>query len=693
MNTEEKSFNFDKIQTERDRFIRQIDKEHDKTEFVKKYSDSLFHLGLSMYSRNYSFESSLYGAFAMSELDDNISLHPEQIKALSVFDENEGTIFSAPTSFGKTFVVFEYIAKEKPRNVVMIVPTLALIDEYKTKIIKKYKDVFYDYNLYLSINEEKEYDFTEKNIFVITHDRVVHEDVVNLFERIDLLVIDEVYKLQKDVHNDRVLILNMAYYHMVKKCNKYILLAPFISGVDNIEKLDKSPMFHSTDFSPVVNEVITYDIASESDRSIYIEKVLKQIPQNENTLIYFPTVKGLNDFIYNSIQNVPVDFDENQMLTNFIEWARTEIHEDWVVTKAISNGYLVHHGQLPLGIRLLQLDLFNDDEKKYNRLLCTSTLLEGVNTTAKHVVITKPCRGYNMGDFDAFDFYNLVGRTGRLYEHYLGLAHYIKSPLNPRYYKDEALKRIEFELTDDDNIDIDINCDNYEKHPNFIAFLERLGIGYDQYKKNIGPRCRFSTVTYLLDNYEIKKSELLTEIHELSQNDNKSKLSLIRILYEIINGKKYSFKLDTFIINRLTYLNRPSIRDVVTGTLEYYPNVDINQLISKTIRFKSSYIEYDFLNRVELILYFMLCQNVDQYYIDTVNAKLIKNIEVIYFLSSPAKKLLKDLGVYEKDIDRIINAIGDEFSNVAELISLLRKLNYESLNISVVSKYVIRNLL
>lgn len=58
-------------------------------------------------------------------------------------------------------------------------------------------------------------------------------------------------------------------------------------------------------------------------------------------------------------------------------------------------------------------------------MLCTSTLLEGVNTSAENIIITKPARRFGE-NFDAFDFYNLVGRTGRLFQHCLGTAYYIK---------------------------------------------------------------------------------------------------------------------------------------------------------------------------------------------------------------------------------------------------------------------------
>ena len=97
---------------------------------------------------------------------------------MQLIEKNRGLIFSAPTSFGKTFVVFEYICRARPQNVVMVVPTLALIDEYKQKIIKQYRNKFDDYNIYLSIDPEKQYDFSQRNIFIVTHDRVIDENTV-----------------------------------------------------------------------------------------------------------------------------------------------------------------------------------------------------------------------------------------------------------------------------------------------------------------------------------------------------------------------------------------------------------------------------------------------------------------------------------------------------------------------------------
>ena len=391
--------------------------------------------------------------------------------------------------------------------------------------------------MYLSIDEDKEYNLDEYNLFLVTHDRVINESIHEIIKSIDFLVIDEVYKLQKDDKDDRVLILNWAYYNLVSISKKYVLLAPFIKGVNNLDKLDDEPHFYGTNYSPVVNEVIENPVIDDNDRSSKAKSILKEL--EGNTLVYFPTVAELNKYIDEMEDGEDKVSDANPILSEFVTWAKNEIHDKWSVLKAMENGYLVHHGQLPLGIRMLELDLFNDaNENFYYRMLCTATLLEGVNTTAKNIIITKPARGSG----NAFDFYNLVGRTGRLFQHYLGKAYYIKGPEDRNYAKGEALKSIEFELTTE-SIDIDINNGNYTKHENFIEFVNTLHIDYDTYKAEIGSKCRFLTVLKLYSKYCKNKQGLFAELDKQDRNDSVSKLEMIRELYKIVNEKQYKMKL------------------------------------------------------------------------------------------------------------------------------------------------------
>ena len=678
-----------KIQSYRDSFIRGLDKAPNKTNFVTQQADSLFALGLTMYSGSYSLDSVFYNAFATSELDEHISLHPDQRKILKLIKENQGVIFSAPTSFGKTFVIFEYICREQPQNVVLVVPTLALMDEYRQKIISKYREKFRDYHVHLFIDPETKYNFDEKNLFILTHERLIDESVVNLFSSIDFLVIDEVYKLQKNESDDRVLILNIAYHNIVQKSQKYVLLAPFISGVENTDKLIRQPVFYSSNFSPVVNDVLTKRIVNEKDRNDAVMDILKSLTENESTLIYFPTVVGLDNFITKKLSNTGKVEIVDSAVKKFITWAKAEVHPEWSVIQAIEHGYLVHHGQLPLGMRMWQLSLFNQSDSSFKYLLCTSTLLEGVNTTAKNIIISKPQRSHQK-NFDAFDFYNLVGRTGRLYQHYLGMAYYIQGPEDPDYIKENALKSIEFELTTD-SVDMGINFEENFQNQDFKKVLARLNIDQKSYKANIANKLRFSTVQGILTEYDEKKKEFLELLYSYVADEKKGKLYLVKFLFQLFEEIDHSTPLKAYILNQLISLRRSSIKSVVEKTKGYYKKESLNSLINRTIKLKS-YLEFDFYKKTQLIKFIMQCDHVEQKLVQVIDNQLLKNIEILYYMNEPNKRMIKDMGFYDRDIDKIINVIGNDFNNVGDLVSKIRQHQQKLKGVSFISQFIIQQL-
>ena len=678
------------IQKIRDEYIRILDNSDNSTMKAKEMAEDLFALDLTVYSKNNSFDSILYNALSISKLDENVSLHPEQLKILEEIEKNVALIVSAPTSFGKTFCIFEYIIRYKPNNIVLIVPTLALVDEYRKKIIKRYRDKFQEYKIYSNIDEEKQYDFTKKNIFILTHDRVVQEMSYTLIEKIDFLVIDEVYKLEKDLNNDRVLVLNMAYYYMAKIAKKYVLLAPFIKSVEDTELLEKKPTLYTSEYSPVVNEVINCEIINDKDREDECKRILDNIGKKEKTLIYFPTVTGIYNYIKNVISKEKIIEDLDESIKFFIDWAKEEIHEEWGIIKALERGYLIHNGQLPIGTRLFQMNLY-EKSQSYNRLLCTSTLLEGVNTSAKNIIITRPSRTQNntSDNFSAFDFYNLVGRTGRLYEHFLGRAYYIKGPMDSKYEKIDAIRNIKFELTDESK-DIDLQTGNIDEHKDIIEFLKMLKIDKEEYCSNIGNKVRFDTVKKMYNKYKEMKSKLLQELQNLISDNEKGRYGLVSILYTIINEKNNA--LESNIITRLLNRNRPRLKSVINAVLKGKED-SIDFIITTTIRMKMGYIEHEFYTKVLIIRYFLEKDGIEEELINKLNEKVINAIEQLYFSDSIQKKMLIDMGIYERDVERVINVIGGDFEDEIELKNRLQ-LNLDKIEkVSFITKYVINNLI
>jgi len=676
----------------RERYIRALAGANDATEKAKELADDLFALDLTVYSQNHSFDSVLYSAFAQSRLDKNVVLHPEQLEIIKQMESNDALIVSAPTSFGKTFCAFEYIVRHRPRNIVLIVPTLALVDEYLKKLIRKYNDLFQSYKVYTQLDPEKAYDFDTNNIFILTHDRVVQENSYEIIKCIDLLVIDEVYKLETDKENDRVLVLNMAYYYLAQTASRYILLAPFIGNIEDIELLEKRPAFYNTEYSPVVNEVIQVDILSQNDRASQCQQLLRKIPEEEKTLIYFPTVMGIYRYINNQLSKEPLLPELEPSIKYFVEWARDEIHEDWCVIKALERGYVIHNGQMPLGTRMFQLNLY-EENSDYNRLFCTSTLLEGVNTTAENIIITQPSRQYtkknSAKNFSAFDFYNLVGRTGRLNQHFIGKAYYLKTPTDPPYEKIDAIRSIKFEITDDSK-DIDIQKGDIGSHPDYLAFLTQLGIAHEDYLKNIGSHLRFDTVKAMYDRYIEKRQNIITELRSIKDIPKYGRPKLVALLYYVAEGENDTFRSN--LINSLINRNRPKIKTVVENAMKYYANRGLDFIISTAINMKMSYIEHQFYGKVEIVKYFMQIEGVSKDYIHILELKVLGAIEQLYFTTSKQRKMLLDVGVYERDIDPIISVIGENYEDAFAMKQLLKE-NIGRLNhISYISRYIINNL-
>lgn len=92
----------------------------------------------------------------------------------------------------------------------------------------------------------------------------------------------------------------------------------------------------------------------------------------------------------------------------------------WSLVQALENGIGIHHGKFPKYVQNEVLRLFNNGDFDY--LFCTSTIIEGVNTNAKNVVIINNSVGNTT--MTAFALKNIKGRAGRYYHHAMGRVFY-----------------------------------------------------------------------------------------------------------------------------------------------------------------------------------------------------------------------------------------------------------------------------
>ena len=210
-----------------------------------------------------------------SKIDPDIVLTKYQVEILNILSENN-LFLSAPTSFGKTFLMLEYIKRNENnlKNIIFIVPTLALMNELLKKIYNLFGDQF---NICINSDEK----IKEKNIFIFVPERSDSTFIDSIKKLdIDFLIFDEIYKLQKNNHrrgaDDRIIPMNKAYVDLIKKVKKYALLGPYINNVEfNNTKLNVVKFY--TNYMPVYNEIDFID--EKQNWTDYIN--------DESKLVYF----------------------------------------------------------------------------------------------------------------------------------------------------------------------------------------------------------------------------------------------------------------------------------------------------------------------------------------------------------------------------------------------------------------------
>ncbi|MDD3893058.1 MAG: helicase-related protein, partial [Bacteroidales bacterium] len=100
-----------------------------------------------------------------------------------------------------------------------------------------------------------------------------------------------------------------------------------------------------------------------------------------------------------------------------LEWIKEHINPKWNLINFLNYEIGINDGALQKHINSSMIDYFNDKKLKY--IFCTSTIIEGVNTSAKNVIFFDPTKG-KQTLIDFFDYSNIKGRSGRMMIHYIG---------------------------------------------------------------------------------------------------------------------------------------------------------------------------------------------------------------------------------------------------------------------------------
>ncbi len=354
------------------------------------------------------------------------TLHKDQSQLLRMLLEGRDLAISAPTSFGKSFIIDSFIAIKKPRTVVIIVPTIALMDEARRRLTKKFSSQY-------KVITTSDVPLEENNILIFPQERAF--GYLEKLDEVDILIVDEFYKASEAFSqrktDERAVILLRAILELSKISKQRYFLAPNITALTE-SVFTQGMTFHEFKMSTVFlktyeeyREIKGTKNAKLNQKTRMLQKLLANGRENGHTktLIYAGTyteVDRLCGLVCESSRP-----HATELLNQFSAWIRENYSADWSLAELVTRRYGIHNGSLHRSLSQIQIRLF-EAEDGLAGLISTSSIIEGVNTAAERVVVWHNKNG--QPKLTSFDYKNLAGRGGRMFRYFVGHVHILAEP-------------------------------------------------------------------------------------------------------------------------------------------------------------------------------------------------------------------------------------------------------------------------
>lgn len=574
------------------------------------------------------YESTLF-------VDDNIKLHKHQMLILERFQTSkQNRVFlSATTSFGKTYLVYEIIKRMQYKNIVLMFPTIALLSENLEKLkTHKYYQYFRDNYKIHTLSQVEEDELAENNIFIFTPERYLSFlDKNQLF--FNFIFMDEIYKIDNEYiidndeakENERDTAYRVALYNALNNRTDMLLVGPYIE-FSKKDQQDYNPSFeyflrdnnfellNYNDYEIVIKQRNIFSIPKMSKKDKLKHAITPLINNIENCIVYcrgFGTAESqAKEIIKENTIDIPIDISKIEALINHIH---SKFHVDWVIAKALQNGIGIHHGLVPKYLQKEIINLFNDGTIKV--LFSTTTITEGVNTSAKNLIVFDHLKGSK--NLKKFDAKNIEGRAGRFMHHYSGNVLIIDKKFDEIINSDDiGIKHKNYdENSQKDEIDYFITDDKYLSSANISSKIDIL----NQIQQRQIPIEIFNAYKVISYSDKIKLFDIINNI-TVTENNNIKKLIasingqtvtidfigfdlIIKLLLPIVKNqdlknligiKKYS-KLDNREYSILTFFLYFYLRDGFKGLVDFKINKQknpVDEAIRESSRFVYNTLKY-----------------------------------------------------------------------------------------------------
>ncbi|MGQ4496646.1 DEAD/DEAH box helicase, partial [Dermabacteraceae bacterium P13101] len=372
---------------------------------------------------------------------DVVDVNPFQKAFWELASANDWVSVSAPTSAGKSYIIREWMLAElralTPVRLVYIAPTRALVEEVSEVFRSKLDGTVGVHTLPW---DPEIIDF-ERQVFILTQERLhLLQQRLPQFKP-SVIFVDEA---QKIADGTRGILLTQVLDEALRRdpTVRLVFASPLSANPDVL--LD--PPSSQERKAALVGETVTVN-----QNLVFINQVPRKPRRYALSLVYEGEEQEVGEIelplapdgvgqkvplIAAAIggtsagnlvfANGPAEaekfartiFDalgqdreiESDAIHELIDFSKGVVHERFQLAEFAQRGVAFHYGDMPLVLKAKVEELFKRGEIRY--LVCTSTLLEGVNLPCRNLFLRAPRKGPKM-HMPMPDFWNLAGRAGR----------------------------------------------------------------------------------------------------------------------------------------------------------------------------------------------------------------------------------------------------------------------------------------
>lgn len=356
------------------------------------------------------------------------SYTPVQADIVKSIESHNCFSFSAPTSTGKSFVFMNQIISSK-NDVVVIVPSRALINEYYLKLSELIQDKTVNILTFIdSINTKH----SIKNVFVVTPERCG-----DLFKqkdkfKVDLFLFDEAQLSNEDSKR------GLYFDSIVRRCYKtypnakFVFAHPFVKNPQSqIEKnnFEKTSSYARQYTLKNVGQIfltandnwdfyffgIDKEVMGRKKQECSFDPIAVTIKNNGSVLFYVSKAKIYNKVFLKDFGKYISLCDEikSEKVDEYINKLKLYTGGDTIANKnyfsqmvsLLKRGIVIHHGSLPLQTRIIIEEFTKEGFCKI--CFATSTLEQGINMPFDIVFLDR------LEASKPLSVKNLIGRAGR----------------------------------------------------------------------------------------------------------------------------------------------------------------------------------------------------------------------------------------------------------------------------------------